>query len=367
MGYSFSTLMIRHGGDPRGLRDRIKAYYREKGYVQARTADEADLTLRLYADAKHNWAIAAGDVPEEKEIVRLSKGLGAPVIRADNFDSDALMLTLTDGKISETVGFGEMEEEQSLPDETPLWDAVLETEEAKARLLEILQMERVFSEDALCELASLIGFREDILSIPLDEEEEGGPKPFCVIRMKDKLGKLDFLADQDAPPAVAEASGSLDKISFSFYPTGGEGRGLNVLVIACGFDPKGFKIREARLRPWVDGTPWNKETWHYAEAQRQEFKEGSKGWVLRFPDIEISRGIKPEVHVATSKRIYMYASEHEIILDIDLVRPCGDPSEITPWMQEKAAAREQGNPYSWMIIVYPVENPDGGFSVRYPV
>ncbi|MBQ2955488.1 MAG: hypothetical protein IJE08_03410 [Clostridia bacterium] len=367
MGYSFSAILIRHGGDPRGLRDRIKEYYRGKGYVQARGADEADVTLRLYADAKHGWAIAAGDVPEEDECIRLSRGLKMPVIRADNFDSDALLLTLTDGKESEIVGFGEMEEEKPLTEETPMWDTQLETEEVKERFSEILKAERVFSEDALTELAPLIGFRKDILHIPMDEDDGEGPKPFCVIRMKDKLGKLDFLADKDAPPAVAEGSSSLDKISFDFYPTGGDGKGIVVLMIACGFNTDRFEIRKALLRPWVDGTCWNEEYWHYADIQRQAFKDGRSGWVMKFPDIEIPRGIKPEVHCVSSKRVYMYASDHSVILNIEPVRLYADSYEMTSWMQEKAAARKSGNPYSWLIAVYPAENPDGGFTKRYPV
>ena len=384
MGYTLSALLIR--GPRAAVRDGLKAYFKARGYTQARGGDDADITLRLYARPKDGWAVLAGEAIDEAgdEAARISEALGAPVVHAMNVDSDALLLTLHDGGRSEAMSCGAFDgmEAPGVPEDTPLWDALLGENAAPVKRL--LREDRVFSEEALAEAAPLAGWPENILTLPLDDEAEGGSKPFCALRLKD--GSAAFLMDRDAPPAlhntiIGEFS---NPFSVRIESAGGEGRGVRVEFRAVGYDADAYEMPRCRLRLMGEeyrvlngGDSFEdldalaqrlEECTQVCVPERVVFPDGAKGWVAEFPDAPIERGVNRAHPQAAGMKADRYAFERSISVFAAILGPafCHENPMIDAFEPDRRAADLRARGYDALpgpaftgVRAIPMQNPGG--------
>lgn len=394
MGSTFSLFLIPAPDGAKCQRDALKAHYKSRGFARARSREEGDYTARLYAEKSGRWLALAGDAPgcggshEQgvKEAGRLALALKTPVIFASNHDSDALLLTLCDGERAETLQYDlENEDAPPAPAETPLWDGLLG--ERAADLKALFGKEHVFSEDILGEAAPLTGWMENAAVLPF-ADQIGAPKPLATLSLSDKASGFSFLMDRDAPPALCcRSSGEANPIVCAVEPAGGEGRGVVVEVRAFNYDPEDYTIPDSVLRcrsvetaGLAAGehpqTVWKRSRLH-AVPERHVFPDGRKGWIARFPEVEIARGPNWKHPELMPRRADIYASDHEFVFYATILGPVYYPNyqnmpqkdliELTEpslaFLQRYRACSERGEivpdvRYTEVSVV-PVENPAG--------
>ena len=138
-------------------------------------------------------------------------------------------------------------------------------------------------------LSDLIGFSyTDSLRHPGDAGE-----PLTEFAFQRKVVVTEFLPD-NLPPAFRCRDYSLmtNNVSASFISTGGKSEGIEVYLVAKGFDAECCTIDEIRIT-WKITLLKNRRV-SVAKPERSDFEGGNAGWVAEFPDIEIVPGPNPE-------------------------------------------------------------------------
>lgn len=316
MGSFFNLFLICTGGAPKQARLRLQDGFRARGYDLLPGNAEVERSYRLYAPAKQRWGALVPDSPENcdvDEARQLARELGAPVIYAANMDSDALYLYLTDGERGEDLCIGDGETYELCPETGPgaLWDEVLGSDANRAAFREILARKYVFSEEALGELAPLLGGMPDLIAIPLDGSyDDFEARPYCSFNLGHKGSGTPFRMKAGAPPAFVDQRHVAHDINANPFhirceSCGGEGRGVVAEFRALNYDPDAlempfatifhFGLREELFAesPITDEKTLHKRCGFRSVPERCTFDDGSRGWVARFPEVPILQGVNP--------------------------------------------------------------------------
>ncbi|MBE5809884.1 MAG: hypothetical protein E7318_02995 [Clostridiales bacterium] len=306
MGYTFAAALVKKtGGTAPATRKAFREEMETLGYRRAASAEEASLSLRMYQDKKSAWLSLALEMPEDldKELEFLRKvaaEMHTPILYFMNFDSDFLYVAATDGKDVQHVHVGFIDEDDEAmtdSEDLSIFDALLPDDAAREefrRILAVDDEERVFSEEAAQEMATLFGYTPEVLFI--DEDA----KPFAEFNF-DLPGEeaVPFLMPEDAPVAFEVTCGhfNVNPGKLSFYSCGGVGRGVRILMQAQDYDAETWEAPCIEISNEINkrcGYPPPEEYSAKVVPKRAVFNDGSKGWVAEFPDVPMFRGVNPD-------------------------------------------------------------------------
>lgn len=379
MGSFFNLYLIHTGGAPKQARLRLQDGFRARGYDLLPGHADGERRMQLYAPARQAWGALVPDSPDAAgpdEARQLARALGAPVIYAANMDSDALYLYLSDGERGEDLCIGNGEAYEILPETGPgaLWDEVLGSDANRAAFRAILSREYAFSEEALNDLAPLLGGLPDLGAIPLDGGfDDGAARPYCSFNLGHRDGGVPFRMKAGAPPAFVDQRQVAHDVNANPFhirceSCGGEGRGVVVEFHAVNYDPDAlempfatafhFGLRRELLAgdALTDAQAMYERCFFRSVPERCTFEDGGRGWIARFPELPILRGVNPAhpqfAHSRGMKERFSYCFCVYAAICGDafpLVRnaPIGFPEGLQP-MNERTRIR-----------CYPMENPDG--------
>ena len=379
MGSFFNLYLIHTGGAPKQARLRLQDGIRARGYDLLPGHADGERRMQLYAPARQAWGALVPDSPDAAgpdEARQLARALGAPVIYAANMDSDALYLYLSDGERGEDLCIGNGEAYEILPETGPgaLWDEVLGSDANRAAFRTILSREYTFSEEALNDLAPLLGGLPDLGAIPLDGGfDDGAARPYCSFNLGHRDGGVPFRMKAGAPPAFVDQRQVAHDVNANPFhirceSCGGEGRGVVVEFHAVDYDPDAlempfatafhFGLRRELLAgdALTDAQAMYERCFFRSVPERCTFEDGGRGWIARFPELPILRGVNPGhpqfAHSRGMKERFSYCFCVYAAICGDafpLVRngPIGFPEGLQP-MNERTRIR-----------CYPMENPAG--------
>lgn len=379
MGSFFNLYLIHTGGAPKQARLRLQDGFRARGYDLLPGHADGERRMQLYAPARQAWGALVPDSPDAAgpdEARQLARALGAPVIYAANMDSDALYLYLSDGERGEDLCIGNGEAYEILPETGPgaLWDEVLGSDANRAAFRAILSREYAFSEEALNDLAPLLGGLPDLGAIPLDGGfDDGAARPYCSFNLGHRDGGVPFRMKAGAPPAFVDQRHVAHDVNANPFhirceSCGGEGRGVVVEFRAVNYDPDAlempfatafhFGLRRELLAgdALTDAQAMYERCFFRSVPERCTFEDGGRGWIARFPELPILWGVNPGhpqfAHSRGMKERFSYCFCVYAAICGDafpLVRngPIGFPEGLQP-MNERTRIR-----------CYPMENPDG--------
>ena len=379
MGSFFNLYLIHTGGAPKQARLRLQDGFRARGYDLLPGHADGERRMQLYAPARQAWGALVPDSPDAAgpdEARQLARALGTPVIYAANMDSDALYLYLSDGERGEDLCIGNGEAYEILPETGPgaLWDEVLGSDANRAAFRAILSREYAFSEEALNDLAPLLGGLPDLGAIPLDGGfDDGAARPYCSFNLGHRDGGVPFRMKAGAPPAFVDQRQVAHDVNANPFhirceSCGGEGRGVVVEFHAVNYDPDAlempfatafhFGLRRELLAgdALTDAQAMYERCFFRSVPERCTFEDGGRGWIARFPELPILRGVNPAhpqfAHSRGMKERFSYCFCVYAAICGDafpLVRnaPIGFPEGLQP-MNERTRIR-----------CYPMENPDG--------
>lgn len=379
MGSFFNLFLIHTGGAPQQARLRLQDGFRTRGYDLLPSHADGERRMQLYASARQAWGALVPDSPEgtgPDEARRLARELGAPVIYAVNMDSDALVLYLTDGERAEDLCIGDGEAYGIFPETGPgaLWNDLLKTDANRAAFRAILSREYVFSEEALGDLAPLLGGLPDLSEIPLDGGfDDCETRPYCSFNLGHRESGTPFRMKAGAPPAFVDQRHvghdvNANPFSVRCESCGGEGRGVVVEFRAVNYDPDALEMPFAtafhfglRKELFKESLSTDEKTLHErcgfrAVPERCSFEDGSRGWIARFPEVPILRGVNPAhpqfVHSRGMKERFsscfcVYAAICGDAFPVVRDAPIGFPERFR-LLNERTRIR-----------CYPMENSDG--------
>ena len=317
MGSFFNAYLICTGGAPKQARLRLQDGFRARGYDLLPGNADGERRMQLYASTKQHWGALVPDSPEDagpEEARQLARELGAPVIYAANMDSDALVLYLTDGERAEDLCIGDGEAYEISPETGPgaLWDALFTTDADRTAFREILSREYVFSEEALHDLAPLLGGLPDLNAIPLDGGfDDYETRPYCSFNLGHKESGVPFRMKASAPPAFVDQRHVGHDVNANPFcirceSCGGEGRGVVAEFHAMNYDPDAlempfatifhFGLREELFAEDAlpDAQAMHERCFFRTVPERCTFADGHRGWIARFPEVPILRGVNPD-------------------------------------------------------------------------
>lgn len=379
MGSFFSLFLICTGGAPKQARLRLQDGFRARGYDLLPGNADGERRMQLYASARQAWGALVPDSPEDvnpDEARQLARELGAPVIYAANMDSDVLYLCLTDGERAEDLCIGNGEAYEIHPETGPgaLWDEVLGSDANRAAFRAILARDYVFSEEALDDLAPLLGGMPDLRAIPLDGSfDDYESRPYCSFNLGHRRSGTPFRMKAGAPPAFVDQRHVAHDVNANPFHVrcescGGEGRGVVVEFRAVNYDPDAlempfatifhFGLREEMFAEDAlpDAQAMYERCGFRAVPERCSFDDGSRGWIARFPEVPILRGVNPDhpqfAHSRGMKERFsscfcVYAAICGDAFPVIRDALPGIPECLHP-LNERTRVR-----------CYPMENPDG--------
>lgn len=379
MGSFFNLFLIHTGGAPKQARLRLQDGFRARGYDLLPGNADGERSYRLYASTKQRWGALVPDSPEgagPDEARQLARELGAPVIYAANMDSDALYLYLSDGERGEDLCIGNGEAYEISPETGPgaLWDALFTTDADRAAFRAILSRKYVFSEEALNDLAPLLGGLPDLNAIPLDGGfDDYAARPYCSFNLGHKQSGTPFLMKASAPPAFVDQRHVPHDVNANPFhlcceSCGGAGRGVVAEFRAVNYDPDAlempfatifhFGLREELFAEDAlpDAQAMHERCFFRAVPERCTFADGSRGWIARFPEVPILRGVNPDhpqfAHSRGMKERFsscfcVYAAICGDAFPVIRDALPGIPECLQP-LNERTRVR-----------CYPMENPDG--------
>lgn len=322
MGYTFAAALVKKTGAPGktptapATRKAIREGFEHLGYTKAANAEDATLRLPLHHDKKSAWLTIALEMPErlnaQLELLRkLAAAMHTPILYFMNFDSDFLYVAATDGATVQHVHVGFIDEDDDDPenaecmqdrDDLSVFDALLPDDTARAEFRRILAVEeRVFSEEAAQEMATLFGYTPEALFIAEDAE------PFAVLAFNEAgRDAVPFLMPEDAPPAFRGGClGWGNPAYLSLSSCGGAGKGIRIVMQAEGYDAKDWDACCVYLDNTINrnfGYPAPVEYGEKVVPKRVAFQDGSAGWVAEFPEAPVFRGVNPKSPAATTMR-----------------------------------------------------------------
>lgn len=365
MGYTFAAGLLKKTATAVSTRKAFREAMENQGYRKAANAEEASLRLRMYQDKKSQWLSLAMEMPEDLDkemdfLCKVAAEMHTPILYFMNFDSDFLYIAATDGEAVQHVHVGFIDEDDEAMEDSEdlsIFDALLPDDAARAefrRILAVDNEERVFSEEAVQEMAALFGYTPEVLFI--DEDA----KPFAEFNFDLPGGEsVPFLMPEDAPPAFTTAGAVLgwgNPASMSIHPCGGYGRGIRIVMKADGYDAEDWKAACVRLSNALNknmGHPAPAEYEAQAVPRRVAFQDGGKGWLVEFPDAPVFRGVNPASPMACTLRAdAVYASNGYTLW---LVFTGGKIPNNVVNMTEKT--------HVW---VSPMENPEGAIHHTIP-
>jgi hypothetical protein len=362
MGSSFENILI-EAAEPEALRNGLVRSLKAAGFVPSGEGEDADCAFRLYGADGCRFSTLVGESfggNAHELAAKLARALKRRAIVAWCVDSDALMLSLTKGGAFSAVCVGDpggYDIEPGPYRAAPWKELVGEAHWAAFRAA--VEAKYVCADEALLPLAPLVGYRyEDSVRYPGDP---GGPLLEC--RFRRRVEHPWYLPD-DLPPAFDRASHPFraNPIRVSFIGSGGKGKGLQVLVIANGFDPDEYEIDEIRLG-W-DIQEYRPQQSAAAKPIAYIFDDGSAGWVAEFPDVEIQPGINPKhPDVYTQKGMERHFQRH---VNVDFLILGGDFPEP---VRTGGRPDFEGGPKEPSVDIYmiPLENREGRMSMRVGV
>ncbi len=183
MGTTFSTIQIMNSKkiSPEQFKESLCKYFAKKGLVIA-TEDEAQFSYRIAFSDKSNWVTLS--LPEYESNMQLvqedaqgiAKTLKTYCISTSVWDSDMLCLDLfSSEKQRDSVIAG-----RPLDDDFPgpkgnqkLWQPLLEENATWEQLSEIFSGDYTFIEDALVEMAPLLGMDSENIARGYDNDNPG--------------------------------------------------------------------------------------------------------------------------------------------------------------------------------------------------
>ena len=362
MGSSFENILI-EAAEPDALRRGLIRALKPAGFIPADAGEDADCAFRLYgSEGDKFWTLVgetlSGNVHELAG--KLAKALKRRAIVVCCVDSDVLIMSLTKGGAFSTVCVGDPEgyDIEPGPYRAAPWKELV-GEDCWEAFRAAVEDQYVCADEALQPLAKLVGYRyEDSVRYFGDPGE-----PLLECRFKRRVEHPWYLPD-DLPSAFDRASHPFraNPVYVSFIGSGGKGQGLEVFVIANGFDPDGCEIDEIRLG-W-DIQEYRPQKTAATKPVGYEFSDGRCGWVAEFPDVEIQPGINPKhPEVYTQKGIDRHFQRH---VNVDfLIRGGQFPEPV------RTGGRPdfEGGPKepSVDICMIPLQNREGGASMRVGV
>lgn len=364
MGYTFAAALFRKTGTAPATRKVLRESMESMGYRRAASAEEASLSLHLYQHKKSSWLCAALDMPEdldkELDFLRaLAAGMHTSILYFMNFDSDLLFIAATDGVDVQHVHVGYCEEDDLPPDSDnlSLFDQLLADDAARAefrRILAVDEEERIFSESAAEEMAPLFGYTPEVLFT--DEDT-----PIFAELNFDLPGEeaVPFLMAEDAPPAFTKELALLEwgnPACLAIHPCGGTGKGIRVLMRAEGYDDEDWEAECVQLSNVINknmGHPAPLEYQAKALPKRVAFQDGSKGWMVDFPEAPIFRGVNPKSPMARSQRADAIYTANGYSLYLAFTGGTFSTEDLN--FTEKT--------YIWVV---PMENPAGAINHSIP-
>ena len=379
MGSFFNAYLICTGGAPKQARLRLQDGFRARGYALLPSHADGERRMQLYASTKQHWGALVLDSPEDAgpdEARQLARELGAPVIYAANMDSDALVLFHTDGERGEDLCIGDGEAYEISPETGPgaLWDALFTTDADRAAFRAILSRKYVFSEEALHDLAPLLGGLPDLNAIPLDGSfDDYETRPYCSFNLGHKQSGVPFRMKASAPPAFVDQRHVPHDVNMNPFcicceSCGGAGRGVVAEFRAVNYDPDAlempfatifhFGLREELFAEDAlpDAQAMYERCFFHAVPERCTFADGHRGWIARFPEVPILRGVNPDhpqfAHSRGMKERFsscfcIYAAICGDAFPVIRDALPGIPECLQP-LNERTRVR-----------CYPMENPDG--------
>ena len=367
MGWSFSvTLAHPDGALGKAKQALLRAFKKAMGYVPARDGQEPEAAVTLYraggwiAMVSEELDFSADIDQGEPQLQRLSAALEMPLIHFSNYDSDALLEAVTDGRHTHFACCGDPDTLAGFgmpvgPGDLSLLDKMLTDETSRARLREILSSRPVFSEDIVAQLSSLLAFPKGLA--PLSP----GAKPWAVLNLVKAAPKerVSRLLPADMPPALDAASTSHINGEFVVLDAacgGGEGRGLRVTILPENYDGADWEIPVVTFLPPGEQIP---DRFRHAAFVVPRCKtidpDGRAGWVAECPDLPLHRGMNPEYARMHPLKAQRYHGDHGALIYLAFFKK--DPDLPDP------AARVT------RFILTPMENPSGSVSsqlILYP-
>lgn len=332
--------------------------------------------------------------PEDPEVQleqwkQLAAAMGRPVMFFMNFDSDFLFVAATDGEKLQHVHVGWIDgDDERMQDSTELsvFDALLKDGAARAEFRRILASkdeERVFSEEAAQEMATLFGYTMEALLVDEDAEpfavlgfvpgshQQGG---WCTSGKRE--GRVPLLMPEHAPPALGAVVRHFgNPTSLQICSCGGPGRGVRILLQAEGYDDDEWESPCIWLSNEVNkfcGYAAPEEYGAKVIPKRAVFEDGSKGWLAEFPDVPLLRGVNPASPDRRSAQAQRFLGAGSYRVDIALYEGQFLPRESGGPVQAALPEgdwRERENPsvcahidrfvQKTHVWILPMENPDG--------
>lgn len=330
MGMWFQTAFVSMAEGFAPVKKRLTAHMKSLGYRASGSLESADVVFRIWRRRKTQWFSMDCELMERDEefLPQLADALGVPVISAMNADSDCLALTLMNGGEAQTVVVGDGETYGLQADaERGIWHALLDDAEKIRAFEAVVQGESLFSEDALREIALLIGLDGNVLEAAmiggesLELQQEFAPAEVVLIPFsrKDRMKEPLMLPD-DMPPAFEFFLASYgNPTHVDFASVGGAGKGVIAEFRAHGYDPDEYEMPYLEFAAYYNDWPeeeypmFMQRCWK-GTPERCVFDDGVKGWRAVAPEVPFEAGVNMKNPKWTEITADRYRMAHRVAL-----------------------------------------------------
>lgn len=357
MGSSFENILI-EAAEPDALRRGLIRALKTAGLIPADEGEDADCTFRLYgAEGDKFWTLVgetlSGNVHELAG--KLAKALKRRAIVASCVDSDVLIMSLTKGGAFSTVCVEDPEgyDIEPGPYRAAPWKELV-GEDCWEAFRAAVEDQYVCADEALQPLAKLVGYRyEDSVRYFGDPGE-----PLLECRFKRRVEHPWYLPD-DLPPTFQPSGFRHEQGSLmtSFFSRGGQGRGVELLLVANGFDADELGLSGVRFTRNFYNLRERRDI--EAVPKRVRIDDGRTGWVAAFLEAEILPGDNPNHPKARTLEGLERRSHREYYVTFLL------PGGWLTKLAEHTASSKAG--LALDIYLAPMQNREGGASMRVGV
>jgi hypothetical protein len=277
MGTFFSTFQIKNTQSRPQFTKSFKDYMKDKGFVATKAKNPALSVALAFADGWVTVCPSHNDRGIKDTAQGLAKAMSTTCIGTSVYDSDCLFLHLYDAvteredsvslghegyfeELSDLDEFGDFDDlDNGNPDS---WTPLLVEGATWEQLTEVWSGDYVFIEEALAQMAPLLGM--DARNVCMDyrfwEEEPDSPNIVTLYFRNadfDKNTQTGIFADEDSPTKLMFRSYPYYIVSdsecntFTFQNTGGISRGLTIIAAGDCFEDDAVTIDEISARKLI--------------------------------------------------------------------------------------------------------------------
>ena len=372
MGTTFSSIQVNNnqGVSPEQLAEKFSRYIKKKKLIPA-TEEDANYSYRIAFSQGTDWvSISSEEFGEDadsfiSEVKDLSKSLETSCVGISIFDSDALVLYLFDAtnKRKDIVAVGQPEIVEEITGKKHsttggtqgCWNKLLKAGNTWEQLTKVWGNEYVMAEDALTEMAPLLGMDQKLVMANYEYwDDEAAENPLVItLHFKDNV---PVFFQKEPTKIVIESypwilSGRED--GMTFYNAGGVSKGMTITIYGDCIENEEVEVKEISVEwvkdPHIQGNDWyNAREVFVVHPIMTELSNGKPGLLYRCDDFVFPVGVNkyhPSMRGAKGSDII---HRHSVRLRF-------------------TATIKSGSKHEFIVCVIPQCNFEGGASVRIPI